>query len=235
MSHERFYLQPSVKTGLRTVIQLLIPIIIIMLTVRIMLLAANIWIPFEYRISGFPEDQYGFTTDDRIRWSAIDLDFLLNDAEIDYFDEFKLESGEPMHNARELGHMEDVKAIVLLTNNALLWGFVLLIALIVFAGWSQGLSYATLAIKNGALWTLILIGALIIGVIFAFGFVFVGFHQIFFEAGTWTFSYTDTFIRLYPERFWRDVFFYVGGLTTIQAGVLYAVARWIPGRIKASG
>ncbi len=226
MSLERFNLQPSVKTGLRIAIQLLIPIIIIMLTVRIMLLAANIWIPFEYRMSGFPEDQYGFTNEDRIRWSAIDLDFLLNDAEIDYFDELKLGSGEPMHNARELGHMEDVKAIVVLTHNALLWGIVLLFALIVYAGWSQGLSYAILAIKNGALWTLILIGALIIGVIFAFGFVFVGFHQIFFEAGTWTFRYTDTFIRLYPERFWRDVFFYVGGLTTIQAGVLYAIARW---------
>lgn len=233
MSLEQSHLQPSVKSGLRIGIQLLIPIIIIMLTVRIMFLTANIWIPFEYRMSGFPEDQYGFNTEDRIRWSAIDLDFLLDDAEIDYFDDFKFESGEPMHDDRELQHMEDVKAVVLLTHNVLLWGFVLLIALIGFAGWSQGLSYAISAIKNGALWTLILIGVLIIGLIFAFGFVFVGFHQIFFEAGTWTFRYSDTFIRLYPERFWRDVFFLVGGLTIIQAGVLYAIARWILGSRKA--
>ena len=99
--------------------------------------------------------------------------------------------------------------------------------LLAFAIWSQGIDYGLVAIRNGALWSLIMIGILIIGVIFAFGFVFVGFHRIFFESGTWTFSYADTFIRLYPQRFWRDVFFYVGGLVTFQAGVFYGLARML--------
>lgn len=225
MSLEQHYLQPTMKTGTRTAIQVLIPIILILGSVRIILVTAKSWIPNEYRLSTFPVDPYGFTTEDRIYWSAIDLDFLLNDAGIDYFDEFKLESGEPMHNDRELSHMEDVKVIVLATKSALQWGLVVLVGLIAFAGWSQGYAFALSAIKNGALWTLILIGVLIIGVIVAFGFVFVGFHRIFFEAGTWTFRYSDTFIRLYPEKFWRDVFFYVGGLTTLQAGVVFGLAR----------
>jgi integral membrane protein (TIGR01906 family) len=227
MSLEQFYLQPTMKKGLRTAIQLLIPIILILGSVWIILVTAKSWIPYEYRLSTFPVDSYGFTIEDRINWSAIDLDFLLNDAEIDYFDEFELESGEPMHNDRELRHMEDVKVIVLVTKSVLQWGLVVLVGLIAFAGWSQGYEFALLTIKNGALWTLVIIGVLIIGVIVAFGFVFVGFHRIFFEAGTWTFRYSDTFIRLYPEKFWRDVFFYVGGLTTLQAGVLFGLAKWV--------
>jgi integral membrane protein (TIGR01906 family) len=226
MSTEQFYLQPRLKSGLRTAIQIIIPVLLILGTVRIILVTAKTWIPYEYRLSGFPEDFYGFSAEDRIFWSAVDLDFLLSDTEIDYFDSFELDSGEPMHNERELRHMVDVKVIVLATKRVLQWGLVVLVGLLAFATWSQGVEYAILAIKNGALWTLILIGVLILGVVFAFGFVFVGFHKIFFEGGTWTFRYTDTFIRLYPERFWRDIFFYVGGLTTLQAGVLFGLVKW---------
>jgi integral membrane protein (TIGR01906 family) len=226
MSLEQYYLQPTVKKGLRTAIQLLIPLILILGSIRIILVTANAWIPYEYRLSTFPIDTYGFSTEDRIYWSRIDLDFLLSDADIDYFDDLKLESGDPMHNDRELQHMEDVKVIVLASKSLLQWGLVVLVGLIAFASWSQGYAYVLEAIKNGALWTLILIGLLIIGVIFAFGFVFVGFHRILFESGTWTFSYADTFIRLYPEKFWRDMFFYVGGLNALQAGALFGLARW---------
>lgn len=225
MSLDQFYLQPSIKNGLRSAIQVLIPIILVLGSVRIILVTAKTWLPYEYRISSFPVDSYGFSTEDRIFWSAIDVDYLLNDAEIDYFDQFTLKNGEPMHNERELRHMVDVKVIVLATKRVLQWGLLILVGLIAFAFWSQGLEYTLVAIRNGALWTLILIAALIIGVIFAFSFVFVGFHRIFFEEGTWTFSYADTFIRLYPQRFWQDIFIYVGGLVAAQAGVLYGLAR----------
>ena len=225
MSPEQFYLQPSMKTGLRTAIQILIPIILILGSVRIILVTAKAWLPYEYRLSSFPKDLYGFTTEDRIYWSEIDIEYLLSEAEIDYFEPFTLTNGEPMHNERELRHMVDVMEIVLATKRVLQWGFLLLVGLIVFAVWSQGIDYGLWAIRNGALWTLILIGVLIVGVIFAFGFVFVCFHRLFFEEGTWTFSYADTFIRLYPQRFWQDIFFYVGGLVSVQAGVLWGFAR----------
>ena len=225
MSFEQFYLQPTVKTGLRTAIQILIPLVLVLGSVRIILVTAKSWLPLEYRISSFPVDTYGFSTEDRIYWSAIDVDYLLAEAEIEYFDAYQLEGGEPMHNERELRHMVDVMEIVLATKRVFQWGLLLLVGLLVFAGWSQGIDYALFGLRNGAVWTLVLIAILIIGVIFAFGFVFVGFHRLFFEAGTWTFSYSDTFIRLYPQRFWQDIFFYVGGLVAAQAGVLYGLAR----------
>jgi hypothetical protein len=42
------------------------------------------------------------------------------------------------------------------------------------------------------------------------------FHQIFFSAGTWMFLYSDTLIRLFPERFG-------GYLLMVAACPLYSV------------
>jgi len=59
----------------------------------------------------------------------------------------------------------------------------------------------------------------------SFGVLFVAFHNIFFASGTWLFEYTDTLIRLFPERFWRDIFIYVG-LFSLATGLgLYFIFR----------
>jgi hypothetical protein len=97
---------------LRYSIQVTIPILLILGTVRLILVTANIWIPLEYRMPGFPDDPYGFSLEDRLKWSEIDVEYLLNDAGIEYFDSYRLETGDPMHNDRELRHMRDVKVLV---------------------------------------------------------------------------------------------------------------------------
>ena len=38
----------------------------------------------------------------------------------------------------------------------------------------------------------------------AWNLAFTVFHNIFFDSGTWTFFYTDSLIRLFPEQFWFD-------------------------------
>jgi integral membrane protein (TIGR01906 family) len=60
-----------------------------------------------------------------------------------------------------------------------------------------------------------LIGAIILFVLISFGILFVAFHNVFFQPGTWTFNFSDTLIRLFPQRFWRDLFLIVGGLTLV--------------------
>jgi integral membrane protein (TIGR01906 family) len=62
---------------------------------------------------------------------------------------------------------------------------------------------------------MILLGLLLFLVLLSFRFIFVAFHNIFFASGTWTFNYSDTLIRLFPERFWFDVFIAVGGVTLL--------------------
>jgi integral membrane protein (TIGR01906 family) len=58
----------------------------------------------------------------------------------------------------------------------------------------------------------------------SFSFVFVGFHLIFFEGDTWLFLYSDTLIRLFPTRFWRDVFIFVIALTLAVSGLTHLVS-----------
>jgi integral membrane protein (TIGR01906 family) len=67
-----------------------------------------------------------------------------------------------------------------------------------------------------------LLAAILIFVLVAFGVIFVMFHNIFFESGTWTFLFSDTLIRLFPERFWRDTFLAVG-LLAGGAGVALGI------------
>jgi hypothetical protein len=63
---------------------------------------------------------------------------------------------------------------------------------------------------RGGWLTAIAIAFIILFVLVSFGVFFVAFHNVFFEPGTWMFEFTDTLIRLFPERFWRDIFIYVG-------------------------
>jgi uncharacterized membrane protein len=63
-------------------------------------------------------------------------------------------------------------------------------------------------------------------VLISFGVFFVGFHEIFFPPGTWTFFYSDTLIRLFPERFWRDAFLTVGILSVFGGLALALLFGW---------
>jgi len=54
---------------------------------------------------------------------------------------------------------------------------------------------------------------IIVGVVINFDTLFTSFHRIFFEGDTWLFSYSNSLIRLFPLRFWQDVFITIGGLS----------------------
>lgn len=208
------------------IVTLLIPIALTMTAVRIMLSPA--YIQLEYRMPGFPDDRYGFNQEERLKYADIARIYLLNSAGINFLGDQKLAGGEPMYNERELGHMLDVKNVV----QAALWvWYASLILLAGIGAWSWfGGWWGTFrrGVGRGGWFTVILFGTIIVLVILSFGIVFVAFHNIFFAAGTWTFNFSDTLIRLFPERFWRDIFLAVGGLTML-AGFLLG---WLCGRKK---
>jgi integral membrane protein (TIGR01906 family) len=208
-------------------IRFLLPILLILSSVWIILQTANLWIPLEYRMPGFPDDSYGFTREDRVYWSRVDIAYLQNDEGIEYFDAYRLENGDPMHNDRELRHMEDVKNLIGITWRILGLGWVILILVGAIVrsrvGWEPVVEMIT-ASARGTIWLMILLA---LGLVIAFGVLFVGFHRLFFEGDTWLFAYSDTFIRLYPERFWRDTF----ALVAIVTLLLSLILRWLPRRI----
>lgn len=55
---------------------------------------------------------------------------------------------------------------------------------------------------------------------------FTAFHQLFFLPGTWTFTQTDTLIRLFPLPFWFDGVLTVSALT-LAGGILLGVMGWV--------
>jgi len=193
------------------------PIFLVLTAVRLLLTPQFLHI--EYNMPAFPEDPYGFTKNERLYWSSIALEYLVNDADISFLGDLRFEDGNSVYNERELRHMVDVKMVV---KNALTLWYSIMIILGVLGLWSWYRKNWHLYIQGlarGGLYTVVLLVAVILFVLIGFGIFFVVFHQIFFEDGTWTFLYSDTLIRLFPERFWRDTFLWVG-LSAILLGTL---------------
>jgi integral membrane protein (TIGR01906 family) len=153
------------------------------------------------------------------------LEYLLNDEGIGFLGELKFEDGADVFNDRELRHMHDVKE---LTQAVLtVWMAAMTIAAGAFSGLLlfRRLREAGRALERGGRWTIV--SMLILGglLFLSFSFVFVGFHRIFFEGDTWLFFYSDTLIRLFPERFWQQVFAALVALTLVMSGLAILVGR----------
>ncbi|MCJ7624208.1 MAG: TIGR01906 family membrane protein [Anaerolineaceae bacterium] len=206
---------------IRVVITLLVVMVIIMTSIRLLL--TPLFLEVEYRLPGFPSDQYGFNLEDRLKWSKISVDYLIKNVDNSYLENFSLSESTPLYNEREISHMLDVKILV---GQMLICWYAILVILIGagILAWRTGwLSDYWSAISNGGWWTIGLIVTILIGVAIGFNALFTGFHRIFFEGDTWLFAYSDTLIRLFPIRFWSDAFIFIGvisGLAALGSGLL---------------
>ena len=219
----------SLQSFVRGIAIILVPIVLILTSVRLVL---NPWfLEFEYRTPNFPADSYGFSQEERLRYARIALDYLLNEEDISFLAEQRFPAGEQapppscammedctrMYNQRELQHMVDVKEVVQASLKVWYGAMLILLVLGVWAWRAEWLEDFRWALARGGLLTLILIFGVLLLVLAAFGVFFVAFHEVFFDPGTWTFLWSDTLIRLFPERFWRDTFLVVGVWSILQA------------------
>jgi integral membrane protein (TIGR01906 family) len=222
----------ALALGFRLALQLMVPLVLLLTSVRLTLTHA--YVDAAYRLPGFPADPYGFTLQDRLKWSKLSLDYLVHMSGIEFLADLHFQNGAPIYNQRELRHMADVKS---LTQTFLALWVVGLLGLAVFGVvvWRlSGPHELWLAWRNGALWTLF--GMLALGLLslVSFSFVFVGFHHLFFQGDTWLFLYSDTLIRLFPERFWQQVFAFLGLWTLGEAGLIWWLAsRAVSAKIEA--
>lgn len=183
---------------------LLTPILLLSLALRMLLTPT--FLRLEYGQTSFPPDPYGFTQADRLHWAGYALEFIRAPHPIRYLADLKMPDGGPLFNERELRHMVDVQRVTLaaLRVGDLTLGVTLLLGLIairfrILHAYFQGL-------QRGGWLTLFLALALGIFGTLAFWDFFTLFHAVFFEGDTWLFEYSDTLIRLFPLRFWQDVF-----------------------------
>ena len=207
------------------VISFVVPVFIVLGVVRLML---NPWyVEFEYRTPGFPPDSYGFSLEERLDYSKTAIEYLINSADISFLGDLRFPNGQIapesscrfmddcnlMYNERELKHMLDVKIVVQNALRVWLFASIFLFGTGIWAWRSGKLQNFLHAIQRGGFLTVGLIIVILALTLLAFGFFFVFFHNVFFDAGTWTFQFSDTLIRLFPERFWRDTFIVVGVLS----------------------
>ena len=208
--------------ALRIVITVALPFVIVLSNVRLVLLP---WFPvFEYSRNGFPSDPYGMTIDERRVHARRAVDYLLNGDGIEFLAEQRFADGTSLYNERALRHMQDVKVVV----GVVLWVWRVATILAIISGLVLVRDPGTRSLLRGAL----MIGATIVVVILLglllyimlnFNSFFTNFHRVFFESGTWTFSYSDTLIRLFPLRFWSDVALLISGASLLEG---FLVLLW---------
>ena len=198
----------TIHRSLSWLVLLLVPFALTFVGLRLLLTRA--FPEVEYRLPGFPADTYGFTLQDRLKWSEISIDYLVNGADISYLGNQVFSDGSPLYNPRELSHMQDVKNVI----QPVLWiGYVVWFLLIGLAAWSRfgvwGSEFA-LGLRRGGWVTVGLVAVLGLLAAVSFWQFFTVFHELFFKGDSWLFLYSDTLIRLFPLPFWESAFLFAG-------------------------
>ena len=196
-----------------------------------------------YTRPGFPQDPYGFTTEQRIELAPQITSWLGSMDSVDALGELNFVNGSALFNERELRHLDDVKALTGVTFRAAMLAILVFTAAMLRCR-RKGLIAS--ALLRGALLTIGLLVSIVVLAVVSWDQIFTGFHRLFFEGGTWYFAYSDTLIRLFPEQFWFDAVLFLGGLTAVESlllawlttgkrGVWHSQRRWLywlPGKGK---
>lgn len=201
-----------------TFIVILTPILIITTGMRIAL--SPIFYHLEYRLPNFPPDTYGFTLSDRLKWADFSIDFISGKMDDETFTEQELPDGSALFNDREIAHMIDVRDLAVVT----LWVWRSLLSIFAVTtlfnpGRNQENQFLK-ALGLGAKITISIIAGVLLFLMINFNQLFTAFHRIFFEGDSWLFFYTDTLIRLFPLKFWQDLFIFIGVFSLIASIVL---------------
>ena len=221
-------MKSSLDKTLGVLLALMLPFILLLGAVRLIMTPQ--FPALEYQRPGFPEDSFGFTTAERKHWSGYAVNYLTNDAEINYLSDLRLPDGKALYRAEELAHMADVKAVVKTALNV--WygllgaAFALCIWFVVMGRWRV----LGKSLRSGAWLSIGLIALIVALTLVSFNSLFDRFHRLFFAEGSWLFYQNDTLIRLFPLVFWRDAFLLVGLVVLLAAGLLLWVTKGAKGK-----
>lgn len=200
---------------------LLIPFWLMIGSVR--LLATSEYLGIEYNKADFPEDSFGFNQEQRFSFASENLRYLRENLPVSVL-ENQNNNGKPLYDDRELSHMLDVQVVFQLFWTvwkviSVFFGAIVVLTLFHKGNWK---SFAS-ALKIGGFITASFIATIGFLAIVGWDTWFLWFHKMFFAAGSWTFNYSDTLIRLFPQKFWMDAVFTVSGLS-LAGGLLIGFA-----------
>ena len=124
-------------------------------------------------------------------------------------------NGTPVLDARERGHMADVRAVMGRLGAVAALAVLLLLALGLFG---RGRRWFWRGASLGA--RVLAGGVVVVGVAMALFFdqVFELFHEIFFAPGTYIFSSSsEKLVQLFPDQFWSETSIALAGLVLLLA------------------
>lgn len=164
---------------------------------------------FEYQ--RIPPDRFGFTPEERLSLAHATLDYLQRPepaAEVIHLlEDLRLPgTDDALYNESEISHMVDVKVVAdAIKRVAYIAGVIVAggLALLLIPAGTRRFGWRTLFLAGLA--TIIALALIAAAILIAWPIFFVQFHELLFPPGTWTFAYSDSLIRLFPEQFWFDI------------------------------
>ncbi len=214
---------------LRWVVILLIPFL---LAAVVTTLVIQPWYPkWEYGKANFPADAFGWTQAERLDLALVSVDFLRSWGSADdtiymLAEQTFPDSADLLFTPNEVDHMHDVKVRTNLIRVAIGVLGVIVVGGLWMIGRGQGGAAVWRTIQQGGVATgviLVVFGAMI-GL--AWQWFFTTFHEVLFPAGNWSFPYSSSLIRLFPNKFWLDVGIVIVA-STLLLGLLLAVIGWL--------
>jgi integral membrane protein (TIGR01906 family) len=239
-------LTQNTRTPIQWIIVILIPFFLAFVTITA--LVSPFYPRFEYAKASFPPDLEGLSLEwqarlaeryqvplEAVAWTQLQrrdlalvaVDYLMrwDSAENTIFlleDQRIPGSESALYNQDEIDHMIDVKRLTdAIRIGAIVLGVVIAAGAVVI-GRSGGRAALAQTVWRGGLSTGIILAVVALFVLLAWETFFVQFHELLFPPGSWTFLYTDSLIRLFPEKFWFD-FGVLVTVGTLVEGLLLAV------------
>lgn len=193
---------------------------------------------FEY--GRIPPDTFGFTPDQRLALARGTLDYLQRPEParevIHMLESLRFPNSEiPLYNEAEISHMIDVKVVAdAMKMVAYIAGAIVVVGLAVQLIPPHTRQYGWRTMMWAGLATIILLALIAVAILIFWPIFFVQFHELLFPPGSWTFAYTDSLIRLFPEQFWFD-FGVLVSVATLVLGVLVALIGYVMDRRGRTG
>jgi integral membrane protein (TIGR01906 family) len=212
-------------------------------TVRLIINGAEVYLNYEYRKADFPQDlqqytqlqqqQLGLTplsVEQRMELASVAVKYLQRPEpaeEVIYLlEEQRLprDGAGPLYNAEEISHMIDVKNLtdIIARLNWILGGIVI-VGIVALVARPSTRAEGYRALFYGGVATTLALVFIGLFILLAWNIFFVQFHELLFPPGTWTFAYSDSLIRLFPEKFWFDFGVLFSGMALLSGLIVGAL------------
>lgn len=224
---------------------LVMPFFLGFTAIELMVNNAERYVAYEYGKANFPADlsqvneiarqQLGltpFTQAQRQALALVAVDYLQHPEpaeEVIYLlqEQTLPDSDRPLYNAEEISHMVDVKHVTdAIARLNVIAGILVVGGLLLLLIRAETRPLAYQALLRGGVATMAVLLLIGLFILLAWSTFFVQFHGLLFPPGTWTFAYSDSLIRLFPEMFWFDFGVLLSGLAFLL-GALATLIGWL--------